>query len=116
MSGPADVRRTGLRFGVFAVVALTLLVVLVNTMRNGLPELTIYTRDRPVAAVTTNGPYVLPGIFAATARVVRFSSRTPMRASRSRMVWLRVEAETPRSTAALRKLRRRATTAKLSRA
>ena len=38
MSGPADVRRTGLRFGAFALVALLLLVLLVNTMRNGLAD------------------------------------------------------------------------------
>ena len=55
-----------------------------------------------------------PASVGVTLRVVRWSKRTPSRSSSPRMAWLRAEADTPRSAAALRKLRCRATASKAS--
>lgn len=46
-----------------------------------------------------------------TLRAVRFSSRTPSRASSWRMVWLKAEGDRPRCSAARTKLDRSATAA-----
>src|SRR6267142_4419239 len=56
-----------------------------------------------------------PASVRATLRVVRFIRRTPSRSSMSRRRWLRLETETPCSTAARRKFRVRATATKASR-
>ena len=50
-----------------------------------------------------------PASVVDTLRVVRVSSRTPTRASRSRMVWLSADCDTPSRVAARVKLRSRAT-------
>ena len=55
-----------------------------------------------------------PASVVDTLRVVRVSSRTPTRASRSRMVWLSADCDTP-SRAARAKLRSRATARNTSR-
>src|SRR5438093_3444476 len=56
-----------------------------------------------------------PASVSATLRVVRFIRRTPSRTSMSRSRWLRLETETPCSTAARRKFRVRATVTNASR-
>src|SRR6202521_1170699 len=56
-----------------------------------------------------------PASVGATLRVVRFSRRTPSRSSRSRMRWLKLDADMRSSTAARRKLRWRATATKAAR-
>src|ERR1700730_6253890 len=56
-----------------------------------------------------------PASVSATLRVVRFIRRTPSRSSMPRSRWLRLETETPCSTAARRKFRVRATATKASR-
>src|ERR1700674_3823756 len=56
-----------------------------------------------------------PASVGATLRVVRFSRRTPSRSSRSRMRWLKLDADMRSSTAARRKLRSRATATKAAR-
>ena len=56
-----------------------------------------------------------PASVGVTLRVVRLSRRTPSLASSRRTASLKVEADTPRSVAAARKLRRRATAENASR-
>ena len=56
-----------------------------------------------------------PASVVDTLRVVRVSSRTPTRASRSRMVWLSADCDTPSRVAARVKLRSRATARNTSR-
>src|SRR6195256_5906367 len=56
-----------------------------------------------------------PAALRATLRVVRFIRRTPSCSSMSRSRWLRLETETPCSSAARRKFRVRATATKASR-
>ncbi|CDW92618.1 hypothetical protein THICB2_230042 [Thiomonas sp. CB2] len=53
-----------------------------------------------------------PASVSTTLLVVRFSNRTPKRSSKLRIVWLRLDAVTLRSSAAFRKLRSRAMAAK----
>ena len=54
----------------------------------------------------------VPASVTETLRVVRLSNRTPRRCSRLRSAWLKPERETPRASAAWRKLRCSATAAK----
>ena len=72
------------------------------------------------ASISSNrGPTVSsrrsPASVGETLRVVRVSSRTPSRASSSRIVWLSADCETPSLAAALVKLRSRATAMKARR-
>ena len=66
------------------------------------------------ASISSNrGPTVLsrrsPAAVGATLRVVRVKSRTPRRASSSRMVWLNADCDMPSFAAAFVKLRSRPT-------
>jgi hypothetical protein len=56
-----------------------------------------------------------PAAVGATLRVVRVKSRTPRRASSSRMVWLSADCDTPSFAAAFVKLRSRPTATKANR-
>ena len=71
MSGPADVRRTGARFAAFAVASLLLLVLLVNTMRNGLAE---DARSFTAEFTDVSGLRVGDDVKVAGVRVGRVSS------------------------------------------
>ncbi len=75
-----------------------------ETVSRRLPACSIAPRivDSAGAMLSTN---CAPAAVSETLRVVRWNSRTPMRASSAATAWLSAEVETPSSAAAARKLR-----------
>jgi hypothetical protein len=75
--------------------------------------------DSSASISSKRGPTVFnsrsPASVQATLRVVRVSSRRPMRASSPRTVWLSADCDTPSLAAARVKLRSRATLEQVTR-